>query len=567
MKTKLPLRKKVPIEETWDLSDLFKSESELSNALEEVKEMATDFHNKFLSNIDSSKVMIDALVYLEEIEKKKTLIRNYVDLASSADRSDDSLQRQVNKVNSVFSEIESKLSFFYVEVTKLSETEIDKSVLQKPDLKPFIKRIYSKRKYMLEHKAEEALANFSSVFNALEAMHKTTKTADIKFDDFKVGKVSHSLDFNKFENELEIEPDTELRRKAFSEFSNKLEQYKHTSAMTYELKLKTEKSNSDLRGFKNIFDYLLFDQEIDRYIFDRQIDFVMKYLAPHMRKYAQLIKKVYNLDKISFADLKIPLDPEYEPQISFEESKEYIYNSLKVMGPEYLDIVKNAYNNRWIDYTQNIGKSTGAFCYTPYGSHPFILINFTKSMRDVFVLAHEIGHAGHFHLSNRYQNILNSIPSIYFFEAPSTMNEMLLFNYLTKESKSLRFKRWIISNVLSRTYFHNFVTHLLEAAFQREVYKLVDEGGSITADILCKIKKEILKNFWGEDVEINKGAELTWMRQHHYYKGLYPYTYSTGLTIATQVSKNMLQDEQTTAKQWLEVLRTGGAKPPIELAN
>src|SRR5699024_3232944 len=239
----------------------------------------------------------------------------------------------------------------------------------------------------------------------------------------------------------------------------------------------------------------------------------------------------------------------------------------KVMGPEYLDIVKNAYNNRWIDYTQNIGKSTGAFCYTPYGSHPFILINFTKSMRDVFVLAHEIGHAGHFHLSNRYQNILNSIPSIYFFEAPSTMNEMLLFNYLTKESKSLRFKRWIISNVLSRTYFHNFVTHLLEAAFQREVYKLVDEGGSITADILCKIKKEILKNFWGEDVEINKGAELTWMRQHHYYKGLYPYTYSTGLTIATQVSKNMLQDEQTTAKQWLEVLRTGGAKPPIELAN
>lgn len=563
----LPLREEVPVKETWNLEDIFKTKKELSIAIEELKEKANNFHNKFVSNVNSAETMVEAIADLEEIEKRKTLIRNYVDLASSVDRSDNVLLNQVNKVNTVFSEIERKVSFFYVEVTQLSEDEIEKFFLKKPDLKPFIEKIYSKRKYMLDYKAEEALANFSSVFNAPEIMHKTTKSADIKFDDFIVGEEKHSLNFNKFENELEMEPDTKIRRKAFSQFSKKLEEYKHTSAMTYELKLKTEKGSSDLRGFENIFDYLLFDQEVDREIFDRQIDFVMEYLAPHMRKYAQLVKKVYKLDKMTFADLKVPLDPEYEPQVSFEDSKEYIYNSLEVMGSEYMDIVKDAYNKRWIDYTQNVGKSTGAFCYTPYGSHPFILINFTKSMRDVFVLAHELGHAGHFHLSNRYQNILNSIPSIYFFEAPSTMNEMLLFNYLIKESNDLRFKRWVISNVLSRTYFHNFVTHLLEAAFQREVYKLVDKGGSITAEILCNLKKEVLEKFWGEDVEINKGAELTWMRQHHYYKGLYPYTYSTGLTIATQVSKKMVQDEQNTAKQWLDVLRTGGAKTPIDLAK
>lgn len=567
MHNNLPLRKEAPIEETWNLKDLFKSEIELSDAIKELREVATTFHDKFMSNINCATTLLNALGHLEEIEKKKTLIRNYVDLASSVDRSDTSLQMRVNKVNSVFAEIESKVSFFYVELTQLPESEIETSFLENPELKPFIKRMYSKKKYMLDPQVEKALANFSAVFNAPEIMHKTTKSADIRFDDFKAGTAIHSLDFNKFENEFEIEPDTEVRRKAFSSFSNKLEEYKHTSAMTYELKLKTEKGYADLRGFKNIFDYLLFDQEVDRHIFDRQIDFVMEYLAPHMRKYAQLIKKVYGLDKITFADLKIPLDPDYEPKISFEETKKYIYNSLGILGSEYLDIIKDAYNKRWIDYTRNIGKSTGAFCYTPYGSHPFILINFTESMRDVFVLAHELGHAGHFHLANRNQNILNSIPSIYFFEAPSTMNEMLLFNYLLKNPKDLRFKRWVISNVLSRTYFHNFVTHLLEAAFQREVYKLVDDGGSITADVLSEIKKGVLEKFWGDDVEINKGAELTWMRQHHYYKGLYPYNYSTGLTIATQVSRKILKDEQSIAKQWLNVLRAGGSKTPIELAN
>ena len=186
-------------------------------------------------------------------------------------------------------------------------------------------------------------------------------------------------------------------------------------------------------------------------------------------------------------------------------------------------------------------------------------------MRECFVLAHELGHAGHFYLANQHQNILNTRPSLYFIEAPSTMNEMLMANHLMKSSDDPRMKRWVLASMVSRTYYHNFVTHLLEAAYQREVYRRIDAGQSVVASTLNALKREVLERFWGDDVEINEGAELTWMRQPHYYMGLYPYTYSAGLTVATVVSQKLLKDESMIGK-WLEVLKAGGTKTPLELA-
>lgn len=237
------------------------------------------------------------------------------------------------------------------------------------------------------------------------------------------------------------------------------------------------------------------------------------------------------------------------------------------MGENYQKMLDRAFDERWIDFAQNHGKSTGAFCSSPYGYHPFILISWTSRMNEVFVLAHELGHAGHFYLANAEQNVFNARPSLYFIEAPSTMNEMLMANYLLENSNDARFKRWVISTIVARTYYHNFVTHLLEAAYQRKVYEIIDEGGSVNASILNKLKRSVLQDFWGDDVEIIEGAELTWMRQPHYYMGLYPYTYSAGLTIATQVSQRILREGNRAVEDWVNVLKAGGTKTPIELAQ
>ena len=188
-------------------------------------------------------------------------------------------------------------------------------------------------------------------------------------------------------------------------------------------------------------------------------------------------------------------------------------------------------------------------------------------MADVFTLAHELGHAGHFKACSQAQSVFDTDVSSYFVEAPSTMNELLMANYLKKTNPDKRFRRWVLSCMISNTYYHNFVTHLMEAAYQREVYRIIDEGGSVNAETLSHIMRETLEKFWGDAVEINEGAELTWMRQPHYYMGLYSYTYSAGLTVATQVSKRIETEGQPAIDDWKKVLAAGGTMTPEELAK
>jgi oligoendopeptidase F len=187
-------------------------------------------------------------------------------------------------------------------------------------------------------------------------------------------------------------------------------------------------------------------------------------------------------------------------------------------------------------------------------------------MADVFTLAHELGHAGHFKACNSAQSVFDTDVSIYFVEAPSTMNELLMAHYLLKTSDDRRFRRWVLSCMIGNTYYHNFVTHLLEAAYQREVYRIVDEGGSVNAQTLNRIMKETLQKFWGDAVEIDDDAALTWMRQPHYYMGLYSYTYSAGLTVATQVCRRIETEGQCAVEDWKKVLSAGSTKDPAQLA-
>jgi oligoendopeptidase F len=283
-----------------------------------------------------------------------------------------------------------------------------------------------------------------------------------------------------------------------------------------------------------------------------------------MQRYARLKKRVLGLDTLRFCDLKAPLDPEFNPKTTYEEASKIILESVQVMGPEYVEIMEKALAERWVDLPDNVGKSTGAFCSSPYGSHPFILLTWTDSMRGAFILAHELGHAGHFYLANKNQTILNTRPSTYFVEAPSTMNELLLGQHILANTNDKRMRRWVILQFLG-TYYHNFVTHLLEGELQRRVYNLAEAGKPITASTLCEQKGDVLSSFWGDSVEIDEGATLTWMRQPHYYMGLYPYTYSAGLTVSTAVAQLFKEEGKPAVDRWLEVLKAGGTMTPQDL--
>lgn len=563
----LPLRKDVAAEETWDLTDLLSNEADFEPTLAQLVEDALSFEQQYKGTITNAQKVIDVLTAFEELQKKFVPIGTYASLNLETDRTNDVAQMRAAKFGTAIGKVSSALSFVRSELLALDEAVLQEAAALSPLYKRYLEELLKQKPHQLHSEVEKALAAFSATFDAPYKTYNTTKLVDMDFGEFEANGEKHPLSFVLYENDWEFEVNTDVRRAAFQAFSSKLRDYQHTTAQVYNTHIQQEKTMADLRGFNSVIDYLLFDQDVDRSLYNRQIDLITKELAPHMRRYATLIQKANGIDQMTFADLKIALDPEYDPRLSMAEAKEYVEKALAVMGEDYNQLMERAFNERWIDYAPNKGKSTGAFCSSPYGSHPYILMSWNEQMNEVFTLIHELGHAGHFANTYEHQSYLNSRPSLYFIEAPSTMNEMLLANYLLTHNDDLRFKRWVISNIVAKTYYHNFVTHLLEAAYQRKVYELIDAGEAVNATILNQLKRSVLEDFWGDTVAISEGAELTWMRQPHYYMGLYPYTYSAGLTISTQVSQRILKEGAPAVEDWLAVLRAGGTKSPVELAQ
>lgn len=562
-------RSEAQLQETWDLSLIFKSEKEYESAVEDFKNKIDAFLEKYNGNLNSKETIENSLSDLIKIYEIYSIVGAYGGLPTSVDAFDDHAEEREAKLRSDFANYNSKLSFYRNELLAQEENLLEE-VKENEEYRVYMEELLEEKEHTLDSEVEKTLSRLSNTLSFPYKLYNDTKFRDISFPDIEVDNRKYPLSYNTFEGEMEYETDTELRREAFKVFSETIRKYQHTTASAYNAQVQKEKTLADIRKYEDVFEYNLLFQKVSKDLYNRQMDVIMEELAPHMRRYANILKSVHGLDEIRYSDLKIDVDPNYSPDVTYDQAREYVLEGLSALGDDYLEIMKEAFDNRWIDYANNEGKSTGAFCSSPYKVPSYICMTFNNKMSDVMTLAHELGHAGHFQLTHQNQNILNSDPSMYFVEAPSTTNELLVENYLldlAEKNNDKKMKRWVLSQMVAKTYYHNFVTHLLEAWYQREVYKIVEEGKQVNANILNKIFKETLEKFWGQDVILDEGAELTWMRQPHYYMGLYPYTYSAGLTIGTQVSQNIRKNGKESAEKWVEVLKMGGTKKPVDLAK
>lgn len=566
MAEELLFRKDVKKELTWDLSLIYKDEEALLADADRMEKLTAQAEEEYKGSLDSADRINACLDMYREIEGIIILIGNYCELATSVDYYDTHNMELAGKLYRRISECTSRLSFIDSELAVQPDSVIQMAAKASKENAGYLNKMLRRKPYLLSPETEKVLAALSQTTGAPYEIYNTAKLADMRFPDFEVAGKKYPLGYSLFEDDYEYDERTDVRRAAFAAFSAKLHDYENVTAVAYNTAVQHEKKMADLRGFDNVFDKLLFNQRVDISLYNRQIDIIMEKLAPHMRKYARLLGRVHKLDRVTYADLKLPVDATYSPKLTIEESRDYVTKGLSILGEDYVKMVETAYEQRWFDFAQNQGKSTGGFCASPYGKNSFILLSWNGRMSDVFTIAHELGHAGHFKACNAAQSIFDTDVSKYFVECPSTMNELLLGHYLLKTSDDKRFRRWVLANMVGNTYYHNFVTHLLEAAYQREVYRKVQNGGSVQAETLSTIMKDVLSKFWGDAVELTDGAELTWMRQPHYYMGLYSYTYSAGLTIATQVCKRIENEGQAAVDDWKNVLKAGGTKTPVELA-
>lgn len=567
MKQELKLRKDVPEELTWNLSLIYATEEAMYQDAEKVKTLCDRMVQEYKGKLDTPQRINACLDDFREVNRLLVLVVHYCDLAVSVDYYDTHNQERNEQIASMTAEIMSRLSFIDNEIAEQEDAVIREAMALSAENRHYLENILRTKPHLLHPETERALAALSRTIEAPYQIYNMAKLADMKFDSFTADGKEYQLGYTLFEDNYEYEENTAVRRSAFAAFSVKIRQYENVTAAAYNTQVQTEKTLATLRGFDSVFDSLLFGQKVTRELYDRQIDLITEKLAPHMRRYARLLKKIHKLDRMTFADLKIAVDPEYDPKVTIEESRAYIEKGLAILGEDYVAMIQEAYRDRWIDFAQNQGKSTGGFCASPYGKNSFILLSWNERMSDVFTLAHELGHAGHFKSCNGSQSIFDTDVSTYFVEAPSTMNELLMAHYLLKTNPDPRFRRWVLSCMIGNTYYHNFVTHLMEAAYQRKVYQIVDAGGSVNAETLTRLMKETLQSFWGEDVEISDDAAYTWMRQPHYYMGLYSYTYSAGLTVATQVCKRIEKEGQCAVDDWKKVLAAGSTLDPIGLAK
>ncbi len=563
-----PSRDEVPVETTWDLSDLFATASAWEAEVEAVdgacRAMAQ--HQGQLGRDAAS--LAAGLEAMEALQQRLQRVGAYARLHAAGDGGNPQHQAAAARVMALQARVGAGTSFVESEILALPAGRLEQFMATEPalaDFKAYLGELLAQRRHQLAAETEYALAALGEVLDAPYMVYGRSKFGDLAFAPFAdASGTTYANSVNAFESHFESHEDAGVRRAAWASFSAGLKAYNHTWSATFATEINKNVVMARLRRYPSTEAFLLQRHQTPREVYTHILDIIQAELAPHMQRYARLRRKVLGLDKLLYCDLKAPLDPSYNPPMSFEEAGALVQDALAVMGPDYGDFVHQALTRRWVDRADNIGKSSGAFCASPYGVHPYILMTWSNTMRNVFTLAHELGHGGHFNLAMRHQRFINMRPALPFIEAPSIMNEMLLAQHILARSQEARLRRFVIMQVLG-TYHHNFVTHLLEAELQRQVYARAESGGSITAAVLNGLKGDILGRFWGDTVEIDDGARMTWMRQPHYYMGLYPYTYSVGLVASTAMSLLVQKEGAPAVARWIDVLKAGGTRKPLEL--
>ena len=557
-------RSEFPENELWDLTALYQDQEDFLRAIEKAREDIQKFVRDYQGKLSTFEDFERAFAELEQIYIQISHIGNYGFMPQTTDYGDESFAQIAQAAMEFETEANVALSFFDDALVGADEAVLEK-LGQEPLLTSAIRQAKIKKAHYLGADVEKALTNLGEVFYSPQDIYTKMRAGDFAMADFEVDGKVYKNSFVTYENFYQNHENAEIREKSFRSFSEGLRQHQNTAAAAYLAQVKSEKLLADMKGYDSVFDYLLAEQEVDRSMFDRQIDLIMSEFAPVAQKYLKHVAKVNGLEKMTFADWKLDLDSELNPEVSIDDAYDLVMKSVEPLGQEYCQEVARYKEERWVDFAANAGKDSGGYAADPYRVHPYVLMSWTGRMSDVYTLIHEIGHSGQFIFSDNHQSYFNAHMSTYYVEAPSTFNELLLSDYLERQFDNPRQKRFALAHRLTDTYFHNFITHLLEAAFQRKVYTLIEEGGTFGASKLNAIMKEVLTDFWGDAVEIDDDAALTWMRQAHYYMGLYSYTYSAGLVISTTGYLHLKNDENG-ARDWLELLKSGGSKTPLESA-
>jgi oligoendopeptidase F len=561
-------RCQIPQELTWNLEDIYSTndawERDIALTSEETNVVA-----RYRGQLGTgANAIFECLAARDKLAERLLRVTAYASLAVSTDGTSPQYQSMSARMASLGANVEAALSFIESDLVALPEGTLERYLTEEPRLETYRKQLEDltrMRPHVLSSETEEALAALGETLNAPALIWQRTTAADLVCPSIESETGEEiPVSIARYVFGLSQSPHQETRRRAFEALAAGLDRHKNGLATTLGTTIQRNVKLAKLRRYASAEQMILAPQQVPLGVYHNVLDVVHDEIAPHVRRLINLRRRVLGLDRVYRYDLDAPLDPGFEPAATFEDTGRLVVDGLAVLGSEYSEILRAAFRDRWIDRADNVGKRSGAFCSSVYGVHPYVFTTWQDNLRSAFIVAHELGHAGHGTLAGRHQVISNSRPELFFVEAPSTANELILGQHLLATTTDRRLRRWIIGQFLG-TFTHNMVTHLLEGHFERKLYRLAEDGKPITLKIVLDAQAEVFERFYGGSVVLEGADNLYWSQQPHFYRGLYPYTYAAGLACGFGVADAIRAEGQPAVDRWLSALRAGGTLPPLEL--
>lgn len=562
----LPKRSEVDKKFTWAIEDLYPNDQKWKEEYDQIQQLlstASGYQGKLSQ---SATVLLEFLKLSDKIGKLLERVYVYANQKSHEDTANAVYQDLSNKANVLEVQIESTLSFATPELLTIPEEKILQFYKEKEELKVYdfyIRDIIRKKPHILSKEMESLLADAGEIGDSAESIFSMFNNADIKFPEIKD---EHGEDIRithgRFVKLLES-GDRRVRREAFEGVYNTYGSFRNTLAAAFSANVKQEAFFAKARKYSSSLEKALNSGNIPISVYTNLIAAVHDNMGL-MYRYIKLRKKLLGLDELHMYDLYTPLVQDIQLDIPFEEAKQIVAEGLAPMGSEYLQILKEGYDNRWIDIYENENKRSGAYSWGAFGTHPYVLLNYNRTLDYVFTLAHEMGHAIHSYYSDKTQPYIYAGYKIFVAEVASTCNESLLIHHMLKTSKDQKMKAYLINHFLDK-FKGTLFRQTMFAEFEKITHKMVEDGESLTADTLCKIYHDLNVLYFGDEVVIDPQIDMEWARIPHFYTAFYVYQYATGFSAAIALSERILKEGKPAVDDYIRFLSGGSSNYPIEL--
>ncbi|MBA4536441.1 oligoendopeptidase F [Bacillus aquiflavi] len=564
---KLPARSEINIEETWRLEDIFPTDEEWNKEYDNIKAFipkVSEFKGKLS---ESAETLYHALQFQDEILERMGKLYTYAHMRSDQDTTNSFYQGLDDRAKNLYTQIASALSFIVPELLAIDESLINGYMEEKQELKLYehaFKEMNLQRPHVLPAEQEALLAEAGEVLNVSSNTFGMLNNADLVFPNIKdeEGKeveVTHG----RFISFLESE-DARVRRDAFKAVYETYGKFKNTFSSTLSGQVKKDNFNARVRKYHSARHAALSADHIPESVYDILVHTINENLEL-LHRYVELRKKVLRVDKLHMYDLYTPLVKNVKMDIEYEEAKEIILKGLAPLGEEYLNVLKEGFENRWIDVHENKGKRSGAYSSGAYGTNPYILLNWQNNVNNLFTLAHELGHSVHSYYTRKTQPYPYGSYSIFLAEVASTCNEALLNDYLLKTVDDEQ-KRLYLLNHFLEGFRGTVFRQTMFAEYEHLLHEKAQAGEALTAELLTDEYYQLNKKYFGtEAIEIDEEIGLEWARIPHFYYNYYVYQYATGYSAATALSKQILEEGRPAVARYLDFLKAGSSDFPIEV--